>query len=206
MGLVKRVLAIVIAGLLGMVILGLALADPSAAARSRAWLLLGVTVLTAGYFVTRRLVPARSISRQVADPWQGQSRGTATTLLVTGAIALIVGFIYDATNPPNHYSLLFFATATTCLGVGIHRNLKVVRAYFGAGLGSVLNVLQFALPLIAYALDYAGDLQTDQGTRWLLRGLGVIPILFLYLVMWVPLSRVTPAAPVLDETTIGKLG
>ncbi len=202
----KRPLAIAIAGLLGMVILGIALGDPSAADRSRAWLLLGVTALAAGYFVTRRLVPPQSIRRQVAGAWQGQSRGTATTMLITGAIALVVGFVYDATNPPNHYSLLFFATATMCLGVGIHRNVKVVRAYFGAGWGSLMNVLQFILPLIAFALDYAADLQTDQGARWFPRGLGVIPIVFLYLVMWVPLSRYTPAAPAVDERTIGQLG
>jgi hypothetical protein len=203
---VKRILAIGIVGLLGMVLLALALGDPLPANRSRAWFLLGLALLV-GVWLTARQHATRSSKRQpISSGWQGQSRGTATTLLVTGAIAMTFGFLYDAANPPNRYGLLFFSTAAVCLGIGIHRNVRVVHSYFGPGWGGLLNVLQFVLPAIAFVLDYAAELVTDQGTKWLLRVLGVIPFVFLYLVMWVPLSRFTPGTPPVDETTFGKLG
>ena len=127
-------------------------------------------------------------------------------MLITGAIALTLGFLYDAANPPNRYGLLFFSTAAVCLGIGIHRNVRVVHAYFGPRWGWRLNVLQFALPVIAFVLDYAADQVTDQGTKWLLRILGLIPFVFLYLVVWVPLSRFATGKPPTDETVIGKVG
>jgi len=203
---VKRILAIGIVGLLGLVLLALALGDPLAANRFRAWFLLGVTILVGAWLTARRRATHSSKRQPISSGWQGQSRGTATTLLITGAIALALGFLYDAANPPNRYGLLFFSTAALCLGIGIHRNLRVVHAYFGPHWGWLLNLLQFALPVIAFALDYAADLVTDQGTKWLLRILGLIPFVFLYLVMWVPLSRLTPVTPPLDETVVGKVG
>jgi hypothetical protein len=203
---VKRILAIGIVGLLGLILLALALTDTLPANRSRAWFLLSVALLV-GVWLAARHRPTPSSKRQpISSGWQGQSRGTATTLLVTGAIALALGFLYDAANPPNRYGLLFFSTAAVCLGVGIHRNVRVVHSYFGPRWGGILNVLQFVLPAIAFVLDYAAELVTDQGTKWLLRVLGLIPFVFLYLVMWVPLSRYTPGTPPLDETTFGKLG
>jgi hypothetical protein len=195
-----------IVGLLGLVLLALALGDPLAANRSRAWFLLGVTILVGAWLTARRRATRSSKRQPISSGWQGQSRGTATTMLITGAIALTFGFLYDAANPPNRYGLLFFSTAAVCLGIGIHRNVRVVHAYFGPHWGWLLNVLQFALPVIAFVLDYAADLVTDQGTKWLLRTLGLIPFVFLYLVIWVPLWRFTPATPPLDETVTGKLG
>lgn len=202
----KRILAIGIVGLLGLVLLALALGDPLAANRSRAWFLLGVTILVGAWLTAQRRAMRSSKRPPISGGWQGQSRGTATTMLITGAIALTLGFLYDAANPPNRYGLLFFSTAAVCLGIGIHRNVRVVHAYFGPRWGWLLNVLQFALPVIAFVLDYAAELVTDQGTKWLLRILGLIPFVFLYLVIWVPLSRFTPGTPPLDETVIGKLG
>ena len=202
----KRILAIGIVGLLGLVLLAIALGDPLAANRSRSWFLLGVTILVGAWLTARRRATLSSKRQPISSGWQGQSRGTATTMLITGAIALTIGFLYDAANPPNRYGLLFFSTAAVCLGIGIHRNVRVVQAYFGPRWGWRLNVLQFALPVIAFVLDYAADLVTDQGTKWLLRILGLIPFVFLYLVVWVPLSRFTPVTPPIDETVIGKVG
>jgi hypothetical protein len=195
-----------IVGLLGLLLLALALGDPLAANRSRAWLLLGVTILVGAWLTAQRRATGSSKRQPISGGWQGQSRGTATTMLITGAIALTFGFLYDAANPPNRYGLLFFSTAAVCLGIGIHRNVRVVHAYFGPSWGWLLNVLQFALPVIAFVLDYAAELVTDQGTKWLLRILGLIPFAFLYLVIWVPLSRFTPGTPPEDKTVIGKLG
>lgn len=194
-----RILALTIVGLLGLVIVGFAVRTSGVAG----WGLLAVTVVAGGWFITRRRAPRPS---KVANVWQGQSRGTATALLATGAVAAGAGMLYEATNPSNRYGLLLFATAAVCLGIGIHRNVRVVRTYFGRRWGRILNVLQFLLPLFAFGLDYAAELTSEQETKWLLRFLAVIPFVFLYLVMWIPLARTTPEAPAVDDTRIGRLG
>lgn len=160
-----------------------------------------------GAWLSRRQRIANSPKKlPVSNGWQGQSRGTATTLLGVGTVTLIGGFFYDAANPPNQYGLLFFSIAAVCLGLGIHRNVRVVRAFFGARWGVPINVLQFVLPLMAFTLDYAAELVSDQSTKWLLRFISVIPFVVLYVAVWIPLSRFKEPPPVPDEATIGRLG
>lgn len=196
----KRVLAIAITGLLGAVLVGVV----QGISPVMAWLLLAAAVVACGWLVTRSR-PHLSIATNGA--WQGQSRGTATVLVIVGTLALVAGMLYEAGNPPNQYGLILFAIASLCLGIGIHRNPRVVTAYFGRPWGWVLNGLQFVLPLVAFALDYAASAAGDQGTKWPLRFLAVIPFLFLYLAIWIPLARLElPTAPRNEESTLGRVG
>ncbi len=145
--------------------------------------------------------PVGKPSRVVgADPWQAQNRGCTTALVGVGSALIVVGLVFETLGGPHIVGLWMFAVGAIFVGVGIHRNIKVLRGYFGSPRGDLLFVLQGLAPLVAWGIDAAGETSSSSSMRLLFRFLSLIPFLAVWLLIWLPLSKAHESLP--DQTRI----
>jgi len=134
------------------------------------------------------------------DPWQSQNRGCATALLRVGLGLIVLGLLFETLGGPAIAGLWIFAVGAIFVGVGIHRNMKVLRAYFGSPRGDFLFLLQTLAPLIAWGIDALGETSSNSSLRLLFRFLSLLPFMAVWILIWVPLSKAHESIP--DQTHI----
>jgi hypothetical protein len=134
------------------------------------------------------------------DPWQSQNRGCANTLVAVGSGLIVIGLLFQTLAGPPIVGLWIFAVGAIFVGVGIHRNIRVLRAYFGSPRGDFLFVLQTLAPLIAWGIDAQGETSSNSSMRLLFRLLSLLPFMAVWIVIWVPLSKAHESIP--DQTRI----
>ena len=135
-----------------------------------------------------------------ANPWQSQSRGCATALLGVGSGLIVLSLFFGTLGGPPIVGLWMYAVGAIFVGVGIHRNIRVLRAYFGSPRGDFLFVLQMLAPLIAWGIDAAGETSSSSSMRLLFRFLSLLPFLAVWILIWLPLSKADESIP--DHTRI----
>ena len=134
------------------------------------------------------------------DPWQSQNRGCATALLGVGSGLIVLSLLFETFGGPSIVGLWIFAVGAIFVGVGIHRNIRVLRAYFGRPRGDFLFVLQTLAPLIAWGIDAVGETSSNSSMRLLFRFLSLLPFLAVWILIWVPLGKAHESIP--DQTRI----
>jgi hypothetical protein len=132
---------------------------------------------------------ARQTRTPGTDPWQSQNRGCATALLGVGSGLIILGLLFETVGGPPIVGLWIFAVGAIFVGVGIHRNIRVLRGYFGSPRGDFLFVLQSLAPIIAWGIDAVGETSSNSSLRLLFRFLSLLPFLAVWLLIWLPLSK-----------------
>jgi len=137
---------------------------------------------------------------QGTDPWQSQNRGCATALLGVGSGLIVLSLLFETLGGPPIVGLWIYAVGAIFVGVGIHRNIRVLRGYFGSPRGDFLFVLQTLAPLIAWGIDAAGETSSNSSMRLLFRFLSLLPFLAVWLLIWLPLGKVHESIP--DQTRI----
>ena len=135
-----------------------------------------------------------------SDPWQSQNRGCSTALLAVGSGLIVLSLLFETLGGPPIVGLWMYAVGAIFVGVGIHRNIRVLRAYFGSPRGDFLFVLQTLAPLIAWGIDAAGETSSSSSIRLLFRFLSLLPFLAVWILIWLPLSRARESIP--DQTRI----
>jgi hypothetical protein len=134
--------------------------------------------------------PLRKATRAPGtDPWQSQNRGCATALVGAGSGLIVLSLLVETLGGPPIVGLWIFAVGAIFVGVGIHRNIKVLRAYFGSPRGDFLFVLQTLAPLIAWGIDAVGETSPNGATRLAFRFLSLLPFLAVWILIWLPLSK-----------------
>jgi hypothetical protein len=123
------------------------------------------------------------------DPWQSQNRGCATALLGVGSGLIVLGLLFETLGGPPIAGLWVYAIGAIFVGVGIHRNIRVLRAYFGSPRGDFLFLLQTLAPLIAWGIDAMGETSSNSSMRLLFRFLSLLPFLAVWMLIWLPLSK-----------------
>ena len=134
------------------------------------------------------------------DPWQSQNRGCATTLVGVGSGLIVVGLLFETLAGPPIVGLWIFAVGAIFVGVGIHRNIRVLRAYFGSPRGDFLFVLQTLAPLVAWGIDAVGETSSNGSMRLLFRFLSLLPFMAVWILIWVALGKAHESIP--DQTRI----
>jgi len=134
------------------------------------------------------------------DPWQSQNRGCAAALLGVGSGLIVLGLVFETLGGPPIAGLWIFAIGAIFVGVGIHRNIKVLRAYFGSPRGDFLFLLQTLAPFVAWGIDVVGETSSNSSMRLLFRFLSLLPFLAVWILVWLPLSKAHESIP--DQTRI----
>ena len=134
------------------------------------------------------------------DPWQSQNRGCATALLGVGSGLIVLSLLFETLAGPPIVGLWVYAVGAIFVGVGIHRNIKVLRSFFGSPRGDFLFVLQTVAPVIAWGIDLAGETSSNSAVRLLFRFLSLLPFLAIWILIWLPLSKAHESIP--DQTRI----
>lgn len=134
------------------------------------------------------------------DPWQSQNRGCATALVGVGSGLIVLGLLFETLGGPPIVGLWVYAIGAIFVGVGVHRNIRALRAYFGSPGGDFLFVLQTLAPLIAWGIDAIGETSSNSSMRLLFRFLSLLPFLAVWILIWLPLSKAHESIP--DQTRI----
>jgi hypothetical protein len=117
-----------------------------------------------------------------------------------GSGLIVLGLLFETLAGPPIVGLWIFAVGAIFVGVGIHRNIRVLRAYFGRPRRDFLFVLQTLAPLIGSGIDAVGETSSNSSMRLLFRFLSLLPFLAVWILIWLPLSKAHESIP--DQTRI----
>jgi hypothetical protein len=135
-------------------------------------------------------LPAPAPQPDAVRPWEGQSRGCAMALVGTGAVLMLLAFVIDSIGSPAWIGMVLFDVGSLLAGLGLHRNLRVLQAYFGKARGSLLTLYSYVAPFLAIALDTVAEMSNDPTSRVAFRFLSVLPLFLEWVVIWLPLSKI----------------